>query len=149
MTPPFVQHLTFGTTAGWDCAGSLEFAMNLDLILAGAILVVHLLFILWVILGWLVTRRRLVWRWLHIACVLYGILIEVSGLSCPLTLLEVMLEDRGGMVPYHEPFVLHYLEAVVYPNIPLHTLVAGAVAVCVGVMGVYVRRYRHRDGAGW
>ena len=69
---------------------------------------------------------------------LYGILIEVSGLSCPLTLLEAMLEERGGMVPDREPFMLHYLEAVVYPNIPLHTLVAGAVALCVGILGIYV-----------
>jgi hypothetical protein len=121
--------------------------MDLDLILAGAVLVVHILFILWVIFGWLLTRRRPVWRRLHIGCVLYGILIEVSGLSCPLTLLEVMLEERGGMAPYHEPFVLHYLEAVVYPNIPLHALVAGAVAVCAGIVGIYVQRYRHRDGA--
>jgi hypothetical protein len=123
--------------------------MNLDLILAGVVLVIHLLFILWVILGWLLTRRRPVWRWLHIACVLYGILIEVSGLSCPLTLLEAMLEERGGMVPDREPFMLHYLEAVVYPNIPLHVLVAGAVALCVGILGIYVRRYRRRDGAKW
>jgi Protein of Unknown function (DUF2784) len=123
--------------------------MNLDLILAGVVLVIHLLFILWVILGWLLTRHRPVWRWLHIACVLYGVLIEVSGLSCPLTLLEAMLEEGGRMVPYREPFVLHYLEAVVYPNIPLHALVAGAVALCVGVLGVYVRRYRRRDWAKW
>ena len=123
--------------------------MNADLILAGVVLVIHLLFILCVVLGWLLTRRRPVWRWLHIACVFYAILVEVSGLSWPLTLLEVRLEERGGMAPYREPFVLHYLEAVVYPNIPLHALVAGAVAVCVGVMGIYVRRYRDRDGAGW
>ena len=123
--------------------------MNLDLILAGMVLVAHLLFILWVIFGWLLTRRRPQWRWLHIACVIYGVLIEVSGLSCPLTLLEVMLEERGGMAAYREPFVLHYLEAVVYPNIPLHALVAGDVAVCVGIVGIYFRRYRHRDAAGW
>jgi len=123
--------------------------MNLDLILAGAVLVIHLLFILWVIFGWLLTRRRPGWRWLHIASVLYGILIEVSGFSCPLTLLESMLEERGGMVPYHEPFMLHYLEALVYPNIPLHALVAGAVAVCLGILGIYLRRCRHRGGAGW
>jgi len=123
--------------------------MNLDLILAGLVLVIHLFFILWVVLGWLLTGCRPFWRWLHIACVLYGILIEASGLSCPLTLLEVMLEERGGMAAYREPFVLHYLEAVIYPNIPLYVLVAGAVAVCSGILGIYLRRYRHRGGAGW
>ena len=32
---------------------------------------------------------------------------------------------------YRGPFLLHYLDAVVYPNIPPNLLIAGAVAVCV------------------
>lgn len=123
--------------------------MNFDLFMAGVVLAVHLLFILWIILGWLLTRRRPIWRWLHIACVMYGIFIEVSRLSCPLTLLEGALEARGGMAPYREPFILHYLEVLVYPNIPWRTLIAAAVAVCAGILGVYIQRYRHRGSRGW
>lgn len=123
--------------------------MSLDLTLAGVVLAIHLLFILWVTFGWLWTRRRPLWRSVHIACVLYGVFIEVSNVSCPLTLVEATLEEGGGMSPYREPFILHYLEALVYPNIPLPALIAGAVAVCAGILGIYVRRYRHRNAAGW
>ncbi|MGH9446603.1 MAG: DUF2784 domain-containing protein [Terriglobia bacterium] len=123
--------------------------MNFDLFLAGVVLAIHLVFILWVILGWLLTRRRPLWRWLHVACVIYGIFIEVSNLSCPLTLAEAALEERGGMTPYHGPFILHYLEALVYPNIPVRVLIVGAVAVCAGILGIYLDRYYHRDARGW
>ncbi len=123
--------------------------MNVDLFLAAVVLAIHLVFILWVILGWLLTRRRPLWRWLHVACVIYGIFIEVSNLSCPLTLAETVLEERGGMTPYHGPFILHYLEALVYPNIPVHVLIVGAVAVCAAILGIYVERYHHRDARGW
>ena len=123
--------------------------MNFYLFLAGIVLVIHLLFILWIIFGWLFTRRRPLWRSIHIACVIYGIFIEVSNLSCPLTLVEWRLEERGGMLPYREPFVLHYLELLVYPNIPVRALVVVGVTVCVGILAIYLWRYRHRDARGW
>jgi hypothetical protein len=123
--------------------------MDLDVFMAGVVLALHLLFISWVILGWLFTRRRPLWRGLHIACVIYAIFIEASNLSCPLTLLESRLEERGGMLPSREPFLLHVLELLVYPNIPLDALIAGAVLGCSVILGIYFWRYRHRDAAGW
>jgi Protein of Unknown function (DUF2784) len=68
---------------------------------------------------------------LHVATLVYGVIIEISGFWCPLTAFETWLEVRGGVSAYHGPFLLHYLNAVVYPNIPLNLLIAGAVAVCV------------------
>lgn len=123
--------------------------MNLYLWAAGVVLVAHLIFILWTVLGWLLTWRRPLWRTIHIGSVIYGIFIEVSNLSCPLTLLETRFEERGGMVPYREPFILHYLELLVYPNIPLRVLVAAAVIVCTAILAIYVQRYRRRDARGW
>jgi hypothetical protein len=131
------------------CPSNLKWAMNLDLLMAGVVLAIHLLFILWVIFGWVLTSRKPLWRWLHIACVLYGIFIEISNLSCPLTLAEAVLEERGGLRPYREPFILHSLDALVYPNIPLRFLILVAVAVCAGILAIYFRRYRRRDARGW
>ncbi len=122
---------------------------DFDLIMAGVVLAVHLLFIFWVILGWLLTRRRPLWRGLHIACVIYGIFIEVSNLSCPLTWAETRLEQSGGLSPYREPFIVRILGLLVYPDIPLRVLIAGAVLVCVGILGIYFWRYTHRDASGW
>jgi len=117
--------------------------------LAIAALLLHLLWLAWVVLGGLVTRRRPLVRWLHIGSVIYGILIEVFRWPCPLTLVEVEFARRAGQVTYREPFLVHYLESIVYPNLPEAVVTAGAVAVCVTVLLVYLRRYRKRTAAGW
>jgi hypothetical protein len=66
-----------------------------------------------------------------------------------LTVLEQWLEDRAGIVSYHEPFLVHYLDALVYPNVPVRLLVGCAVAVCLFNLVVYVFRYARRDGGMW
>jgi hypothetical protein len=118
--------------------------------LAVGVLVIHLAWILWVVFGTLFTRHRPVLRWLHIASLVYSILIELLPWPpCPLTALEGLLEARAGIVPYHEPFLVHYLDALVYPDIPVQLLVGCAVAVCLFNLGVYVVRFRRRNSAGW
>jgi hypothetical protein len=119
-------------------------------LLAVGALVLHLLWIVWVAFGALRTRNRPVLRFLHIASLTYGILIEtLPWPPCPLTILEQYLEVRAGVTPYQGSFLVHYLEAVIYPNIPERLLVACAVAVCVFNLSVYVARYRKRHAAGW
>jgi len=109
--------------------------------LAAGVLVVHLGWILWVILGVLFTRRRPVLGWLHVVSLFYSILIEVLPWPpCPLTVLEQFLETRAGIVPYHEPFLVHYLDRLVYPDIPVPLLVGCAIAVCLFNLSVYVVR---------
>lgn len=117
--------------------------------LAVAALLLHLLWLAWVALGWLLTRRRPLLRSIHIGSLVYGILIEVFRWPCPLTLVEVAFVRRAGRVAYREPFLVHYLESIVYPDLSEAVVTAGAVMVCVAVLLVYVRRYRRRTAAGW
>jgi hypothetical protein len=120
------------------------------LVLAVAVLVLHLLWILWVIFGALLTRRRRALRWFHILSLIYSILIEaLPWPPCPLTVLEAWLEAAAGVTPYQGSFLVHYLEATVYPDVPLSWLIAGAVLVAVINGGVYIRRFRRRDDLGW
>ncbi len=115
-----------------------------------AVLAVHFLWILWAIFGVLFTRRKRLLRALHIGSLVYSILIEVLPWPpCPLTVLEQWLEDRAGIVSYHEPFLVHYLEALVYPNVPVELLVGCAVAVCLFNLMIYVFRYARRNAGGW
>ena len=111
-------------------------------LLAAGVLMVHLLWILWVIFGCLLTRRRRLLAWFHIASLIYSIVIEVGAWPCPLTWAEQWAERRAGMAAYEEDFLIHYLEAVVYPDVPYALLVVCAVAVCVFNLGVYVLRRR-------
>ena len=65
-------------------------------VLADAVLIVHLLFIAFVMAGGLATLR---WRWaaaVHLPAALWGVFIQVSGGICPLTPLENQLRLLKG-----------------------------------------------------
>ncbi|MDZ7265885.1 MAG: DUF2784 domain-containing protein [candidate division KSB1 bacterium] len=83
--------------------------------LADAVVVLHLLFILFVLFGGL-----LVWRWprcaqLHLPAMLWGAAIEFTNGTCPLTPLENWLRQRGAATGYHTSFIEHYLIPLIYP----------------------------------
>jgi hypothetical protein len=80
-----------------------------------AVLVVHALFILWVVFGALLTQSRPALRGLHIASLVWGIFTELLPWPCPLTVLENWLETKAGIEPYQGGFLLHYLDRIVYP----------------------------------
>jgi hypothetical protein len=84
-------------------------------VLADAVLILHLAFILFVVLGgWLAAiRPKLIW--LHLPVVAWGALVELMGLTCPLTPLENWLRDRGGETGYSGGFIDHYLTPLMYP----------------------------------
>jgi hypothetical protein len=109
--------------------------------LATAVLFLHALFILWVVAGSLVTKGRPVLSWLHIGSLLWGVFAEVLPGSCPLTNLENWLESRAGVQPYQGGFLLHYLDALVYPNVSGTLLTVVGVGVCILNLAVYVRRF--------
>ena len=120
-------------------------------ILAEVALSLHLVWCVWVLLGWTVTRGRPILRSLHIASLIYAIVVEsVPWLPCPLTLAETYLEVRAGIEPAHGPFLVRVLDAVVYPYLPEWMVVGGAVIVCVAILCVYVSRYHRRNrGEQW
>jgi hypothetical protein len=123
--------------------------MNFYHALAIAVLTLHLIWCAWVVFGWLFTRGRPVLRWAHIVSLFYSIFIEIAPVPCPLTLAEQWCESRAGITPYTQPFLVHYLEATIYPDVPLVVLVPIAVALCLFLLGVYVRRFLRRGAAPW
>lgn len=114
-----------------------------------AVLSLHLFWCAWVLLGWTVTRGRRRLRALHIASLIYAIVIElIPWPLCPLTVAETWLETRAGIEPQHGPFLVRILDAVVYPDLPEWFVVGCAVLVCVGILCVYLRRYLRRTAFG-
>lgn len=100
-------------------------------------LLLHALFIVWVVFGALLTRSRQVLRWLHIASLVWGILTELLPWPCPLTLLENWFEVKAGVEPYHGGFLLHYLDKLVYPEVSATVLTFAGVFVCVLNLAIY------------
>jgi len=102
-----------------------------------------------VLLGWTVTRRRHVLRTLHIASLIYTIVIElVPWPPCPLTVAEMWLEAHAGIEPAHGPFLVRVLDAIVYPGLPEWFVVGSAALFCVAILWVYLRRYHRRTASG-
>ena len=116
--------------------------------MAASVLSLHAAYIAWVISGAFFTRGRPRLAVLHVATLVYSVIIEIFGFRCPLTTLETWLDMRGGVSTYRGPFLVHYLDAVVYPNIPPKLLIAGAVAVYVLNLWIYARRVRVRHSLG-
>jgi hypothetical protein len=105
-------------------------------VLADVLVVVHLLFVGFVMTGgfFLVRWPRLVW--LHLPAAIWGALIEFTGGICPLTPLENRLRGLGGESRYSGGFVEHYLLPILYPEnltLPLQ-MVLGGVVVAVNLL---------------
>ena len=120
----------------------------LDQFLADAVVVFHMLFIGFAVIGGaLVLRwRRLIW--LHLPAVAWATLVEVMHWNCPLTPLENFFRRRAGEIGYSEGFVEHYLEPILYPaglTPQIQIMIGvGVFVVNMAVYGVIVSQWRRR-----
>ena len=113
-------------------------------LLANAVVVVHALFILFILFGGLLAWR---WRWvavLHVPCAIWGVLIEYRGWICPQTPLENSLRARAGEAGYSGGFIEHYLLPTIYPSglTPRIQIALGTFVLLVNVLAyaLLVRR---------
>ena len=83
--------------------------------LADMVVVVHALFVLFVVFGGLVVLRWQQLAWLHLPAAIWGVVIELGGCVCPLTYLENHFRRLGGESGYSGTFIGQYLEPVLYP----------------------------------
>ena len=83
--------------------------------LADLIVVVHVAFVLFVVLGGFAVLRWPGVAWIHIPAVAWGVWVEFTGWICPLTPLEQTLRARAGEAGYAGGFIQHYLLRALYP----------------------------------
>ena len=119
--------------------------------LADAVVVVHVCFVIFVVVGGFLLRRWPKLIYVHLPAAIWGVLIEFAGWICPLTPLENSLRARGGQAGYEGGFIEHYILPVLYPGglsrniqlvLGLFALVMNAVAYTL-----YFRS-RRRKSAG-
>ena len=115
---------------------------------ADAIVILHLAFIVFVMLGGLLL---LLWPrvvYLHLPAVVWGTLVELQGWMCPLTPLEQHLRKLAGEAGYSGGFVEHYLLPLIYPaglTRDLQTVLALCViTVNLAIYTVVVVKYRRK-----
>ncbi len=100
----------------------------LFLLAADAVLLLHALFVAFVLLGQLLIIvggwRR--WRWvrnrrfrlLHLLAIGIVVIQSWLGRICPLTTWEMALRSRAGDSVYTGSFVVHWVETILYYSLP-------------------------------
>ncbi|MGE8154378.1 DUF2784 domain-containing protein [Pseudomonas vancouverensis] len=115
-------------------------------IAADGLVLFHLLFILFAVLGGLLLLR---WRpliWWHPPAALWGMAVEFFHLPCPLTEWENRLRQGAGQTGYGGGFIEHYILPVIYPAglTPGIQIVLGSVVLLINGL-VYLRLIRQRN----
>ncbi|WP_148252750.1 DUF2784 domain-containing protein [Aidingimonas lacisalsi] len=82
---------------------------------ADLLLVIHLAFIVFVVLGGIAVSFRHKVAWAHLPAAIWGTVVELGGFYCPLTPWENRLRQLGGEAGYAGGFIEHYLLPILYP----------------------------------
>jgi len=113
------------------------------LILADLLVLLHLLFVVFVVAGGFLLLRWPKIAWLQVPAAVWGAYIEFSSGICPLTPLENHLRALGGEAGYSVSFVERYLMPILYPanlTVPIQIVLGGLVVVVN--LAAYALAYR-------
>ena len=102
---------------------------------ADLVVLIHLSFVLFVLLGGLFVLRWPRLAWVHLPAVAWGAFIEFSGWICPLTPLENWLRTQSGEAGYEGDFIVRYVIPLLYPETLTHDiqLILGVIVVAVNL----------------
>ena len=109
---------------------------------ADAVVFLHLLWIVFLIAG-AIPGARWAWvKWTHLAALVFSIALQLFGWICPLTHLEAWLRRQGGALAYEGTFIRHYLEQIVYAELPPTAIFIATVVIIAASLWVYFRPRR-------
>lgn len=110
---------------------------------ADAVLLLHLLFVVFVVFGLLLilTGGALGWSWvrnpwfrlLHLLAIVIVVIQSWLSVICPLTTIEMLLRNRAGEPTYAGSFITHWLGTILYYQAPPWVFV-----VCYSAFGALV-----------
>ena len=115
--------------------------------LADLVVLLHGAFVLFVIFGAILVIAWPRVAWIHVPCVVWGVLIEFAGWICPLTPLENALRRHAGEAGYGGGFVEHYVLHALYPDeLTRHVqwVLGGLVAIINIAAYAYILARRRR-----
>ena len=104
-------------------------------ILADSVLLIHTLFVGFVVLGLIliVVGGMRGWQWVrnpwfrlgHLLAIVVVVLQAWLGIWCPLTLLEMSLREKAGAAVYGGSFIAHWLDTLLYYQAPAWVFALG------------------------
>jgi hypothetical protein len=112
-------------------------------ILADITVLVHFLWVLFLIFGAVPGMRYRAVRIFHLSGLAFAFVLNVFGWYCPLTHLEVWLRQKHDpATAYAGSFVIHYVEKLLYVELTRKTFLVLTVVLCVVNGLLYVRAMR-------
>ena len=103
---------------------------------ADTLIIVHLLFILFVLFGGILVFKWRKFLLLHLLAVSWGVLVEFNHWICPLTPWENALRRAAGESGYQSGFIEHYLIPLIYPSNLTHELqyILGGIVIGINLL---------------
>ena len=100
-------------------------------ILADITVLIHFSWIIFLILGAFLGAKNKGVKIFHISGLVFAFIIQIFDWYCPLTHLEVWLRSRHNpALTYTGSFIAHYLEAIVYIELPRYLIFMLTVFIC-------------------
>ncbi len=114
-------------------------------ILADTVVLVHLLWILFLIVGAHWGRKHRPVMVVHGVGLVFAVVSQVFGWYCPLTHLEVWLRKRQNSAQaYHGSFIAHYAEKLVYIDVSPGIILALTLVLVGLTVRIYGRAFKRR-----
>ena len=117
-------------------------------ILADTIVVIHFAWILFMLLGFILTLYGFFWRkffdkWLfrilHLCGIIYVGLLTLLGQYCPLTIVENTLRSQYDTgLRYPGSFIIHYVEKLVYPDVNPRIILIPTILIALFTIMVFI-----------
>ncbi len=117
-------------------------------IIADTIVVLHFVWILFMLLGFILTIWGFFWkgffelwlfRTLHLCGILYVSLLAILREYCPLTILENISRLKyNPETIYPGSFIAHYIEKLVYPDVNPLILIMGTIFIAVFTLVIFI-----------
>lgn len=113
-------------------------------ILADIVVVIHFLWIVFLIFGVFLGVRRKAVKIFHISGLIFAFVIQIFDWHCPLTYLEVWLRAKHDpALAYAGSFIPHYLEKIVYIELPRYTVFILTIILCGFNVWMYGRKKKN------
>jgi hypothetical protein len=108
---------------------------------ADCVVLIHFLWIVFLIFGALIGRRYQAVKLFHISGLGLAILLQIFGWYCPLTYLEIWLrKSYEPSLVYSDSFIIYYMEKLVYIDLSREVIFVLTLLVVSVSAYVYLKR---------
>jgi uncharacterized membrane protein len=108
-------------------------------------ILIHFLWIIFLITGAFIGKKYRTVKILHIAGFSFAVIVQVFGWYCPLTYLEIWLRSKHEpLLTYRGSFIPHYVEKLVYIELPPGIIFGLTLILIIITIYIYVEKEKDK-----